>query len=947
MGVHHAWGRTLKDLYQRYKNMRGFRQRFQNGFDNQGLWVEVEVEKKLGFKSKKDIEEYGIAKFIEKCKEHTLRFAKVQTEQSKRLGYFMDWGNDYYTMSDENNYAIWHFLKTCWQKGWLYKGEDVVPWCPRCGTAISQHEILTGDYIDVTHKAVYLKYPLKNQKLKPKNQEYLLVWTTTPWTLPANVAIAVNPEVDYVKIKTKNDEVLILAKARINVIDGEYQILEEFKGEKLVGLKYRGAFDELTIVKENIEEHLVVSWKEGVSEEEGTGLVHLSTGSGPEDYDLGKEIGLPVFPVLDEKGAYVKGYDFFEGRMAQEIAKTVFEELKRKNFLYKIEDFTHRYPLCWRCKTELLFRLVDEWYISMDKLRYQMMEVAKKIRWIPEFGLKLELDWLKNMEDWLISKKRYWGLCLPIWECDCGHFEVIGSKKELKERAVEGWEEFEGHTPHRPWVDKVKIKCPKCGKLASRVLDVGNPWLDAGIVSFSTLKYFEDKDYWQKWFPADLVLECFPGQFKNWFYSLIAMATVLENTNPFKTLLGHALVRDEKGREMHKSLGNAIEFNEAAEKMGADVMRWMYVRQNPTIPLNFGYGPAQEIRKRFLLILWNCYKFFVNYVLTEPEEIQNLVRCGQELSENILDKWILSRINQLVKLITKKLDDFDHAPAALAIEDFVINDLSTWYIRRSRDRIGPVASDDRDKLACYNTLCRVFLVLTKLMAPFMPFLSEEIWQNLVGKDSVHLYDWPRVYDELINKDSEEKMALVRRICSLGHAVRKEIGIKTRQPLTSLNVKYQKHAPSEVEGPNVKDNEELISLIKDELNVKEVEFIEESAFAKASTDKEGWVVKEENGLKIALDTRVTPELKEEGMVREIIRQIQGMRKEAGYKPIHQISIRAIGSEFLNQILERNKNIISKETIAKEFILREKGEKTFDLEKEARIDDQTLWLAIKKV
>lgn len=924
MGVHHAWGRMLKDLYQRFKNMQGFKQRFQNGFDNQGLWVEVEVEKKMGFKSKKDIEEYGIAKFVEKCKEHTLHFAQVQIEQSKRLGYFMDWGNDYYTMSDENNYAIWHFLKTCWQNSWLYKGEDVVPWCPRCGTAISQHEILTGDYVELTHKAVYVKYPLKN-----KENEYLLVWTTTPWTLPANVAIAVNPEIVYSRIKTKQGDVLILAKARLSVIKEEYEVLEEFEGKKLVGSVYMGAFDELPIVDENIKKHLVVDWKEGVMETEGTGLVHMSTGSGPEDYDRGKELDLPVFSVLDENGNYVFGYGFLEGKSAQEVGPEIITELKKRRFLYKEEDFTHRYPLCWRCKSELLFRLVDEWYISMDELRHRMMEVAKKIHWIPEFGLKMELDWLRNMDDWLISKKRYWGLSLPIWECECGHFEVIGSKEELKERAVEGWEQFEVHSPHRPWTDMVKIKCSKCGKKASRIPDVGNPWLDAGIVPFSTLRYFEDKAYWEKWFPADLVLECFPGQFKNWFYSLIAMSTVLENTNPFKTLVGHALVRDEKGREMHKSWGNAIEFNEAAEKMGADVMRWLYSRQNTVINLNFGYGPAEEIKRKFFFILWNCYRFFTEFANLDQITFDQPVDLKKE-KLNILDKWILSRINNLVVKVTDHLDQYESYKAALAIEEFVA-DLSLWYIRRSRDRVGPTAPNGLDKALFYETTRYVFSVLMRLMAPFVPFTTESIWQNLNLGESVHLQDWPQIEKDLLDKDLEKKMEMARQICSLARSARKEVGLKTRQPLEELRV----HNPLGDLG------EELSQLIAAEVNVKHVSFIERVE------PRKGWVLKRENDVIISLKKEITPELKKEGMIREVVRQIQQMRKEAGYKPNHRIFIGIKGNEELNDLLLKNKQSITKETIAEDLDVVEKKDKDFDLNKQVRINDQELWLAIKKL
>jgi len=748
MGVHHAWGRTLKDLYQRYKNMRGFKERFQNGFDNQGLWVEVEVEKKLGFKSKKDIEKFGIDKFVEECKKHTLHFAKIQTEQSKRLGYFMDWENSYYTMSDENNYAIWHFLKKVWQDGNLYKGRDSVPWCPRCGTAISQHEILTEEYQELTHEAVFLKFPLlkrpglaglQGQALQMATPPSFLVWTTTPWTIPGNIALAVNPEVDYVEA-AQGAATTIVAKSCLSVLKEPYEIVKEFKGSELEGLKYEGPFDKLPAVQKAQKEspetfHTVVLSKDLVSEDEGTGIVHIAPGCGTEDFRLGKEKNLPVLAAIDESANYLDGFGGLTGKNAKDDPSLVLCHPLLKGYIFDIQDFTHRYPVCWRCKTELVWRVVDEWYIAMDAARHagaknyrqRLQEVIKDVHWIPSFGYDRELDWLKNMEDWLISKKRYWGLALPIWECQkCGHFEVVGSKEELQEKAVAGWEEFDGQTPHRPWVDKVKIKCPQCGKLASRISDVGNPWLDAGIVSFSTLKYFEDKDYWQKWFPADLVLEGFAGQFKNWFYSLLTMGVVLENVAPFKNLLGHALVKDEKGEEMHKSKGNAVEFNEAAEEMGADVMRWLYVRQNVALDLNFGYGPAEEIKRRFFLILWNCYKFFVEYANVDGwyQGVNVSHQKGAQAMcqyANVLDSWILSRLNNLIKAVTEGLDRFDNMTAARAIEDFVVNDFSTWYLRRSRDRVGPTAPDGNDKLVCYQTLHQVLLTLTKLLAPFVPF----------------------------------------------------------------------------------------------------------------------------------------------------------------------------------------------------------------------------------
>ncbi len=942
MAVHHGWGRTLKDFYQRYKNMKGFKQRFQNGFDNQGLWVEVEVEKKLGFKTKKDIENYGIDRFVEKCKEHTLHFAQIQTEQSKRLGYFMDWDHSYYTLSDENNYAIWHFLKVCHENNWLYKGQDVVPWCPRCGTAISQHEILTGDYADIIHKAVYIKYPVLN-----RDKEYLLVWTTTPWTLPANVAVAVNPKITYVRAETKNGEVFILAKSRLNVFDQAQapEVLESFSGQELChkNLRYLGPYDDLPIVKKSLSEHLLVGWEEGVAETEGTGLVHMSPGSGPEDYDVAKEQNLAIFPVLDESGFYLPGYGSFSGQNAAKIGPTVIEDLSKRDFIFKTEDFSHRYPLCWRCKTELLFRLVEEWYIKMDDLRERMIEATKKIRWIPDFGEKLELDWLKNMEDWLISKKRYWGLALPIWECqNCQSFEVIGSKQELKERAVEGWQEFASaeHSPHRPWVDGVKIKCSKCQKTISRILDVGNPWLDAGIVSFSTISddnrsenipYFHhNRQEWQKWFPADLVLECFPGQFKNWFYSLLATGAALENTNPFKTLLGHALVRDEKGREMHKSAGNAIEFNEAAGKMGADVIRWLYLRQNPEFNLEFGYGPAEEIKKQFLMILWNCYKFFLDYARTDFADLDQFLALSDKPSNNFLDKWIISRLNSLLKQIEQRIDDFDHSAAALAIQSFVVNDLSTWYIRRSRQRIGPRATNTNDKDSCYLTLKNVLISLTKVLSCFTPFLAEKLWQELGGKDTVHIQDWPELNSDLIDREAEEKMTLVRSLCSLGNALRKEVGIKIRQPLAKLKIKNSKLKNSD---------KEFLTLISQELNVINVEVVSEI------TPEMGYLIKEEQGMKIALNTEITPELKKQGFVREFVRTVQEKRKAMNLTPKDEIQIRYSSGDPIKELIEQSKQDIIKKVIARDLRFQDKND--FSLDREEEIGGEQVFLEINKI
>ncbi|MDA1349867.1 MAG: isoleucine--tRNA ligase, partial [Chloroflexi bacterium] len=718
MGVHHAWGRTYKDLFLRYRAMKGFDQRYQNGFDGQGLWIEVEVEKELGFKSKRDIEAYGIDKFVELCKERVRRFAGIISEQSLRLGYWMDWDNSYHTMSDENNYTIWLFLKKCFERGWIYEGRDVMPWCPRCGTGLSQHEIVTEGYQEVEHPGLFVRFPLIGRE-----KESLLVWTTTPWTLSSNAAAAVHPELSYVKVR-QGEETLYLAKALVSCLRGEYEIVEDSKGEELVGLRYNGPFDELP-VQEGVE-HRVVAWDE-VSESEGTGIVHIAPGAGAEDFALSKELGdLAVIAPLDELGNFVDGFDWLTGKSVYDVKEPIYASLKEKGVFYRVEKYRHRYPMCWRCNSELVYRLVDEWFISMDELRDMIADVARKITWYPGFGLQRELDWLKNMDDWMISKKRYWGLALPIYKCECGHFEVMGSEDELRSRAVEGWPEFEGNSPHRPWIDSVKIECSDCGRKVSRIADVGNPWLDAGIVSFSTIGYRHDRDHWRKWFPADWITESFPGQFRNWFYSLLTMSTVLENTEPTRTVHSYALMRDEKGEEMHKSKGNAIEFNEGADKMGVDAMRWMYSSTNPAANLLFGYGKADDVRRRFLIPLWNVYSFFVTYANIDGYDPRTSAPPVSERAE--LDRWIVSELNELVLKVSRGLDELEPEAAARAMEEFV-EYLSNWYVRRSRRRFWK-SDVDADKQAAYATLYECLTTLIKLMAPFTPFVTEAMYQNL-------------------------------------------------------------------------------------------------------------------------------------------------------------------------------------------------------------------------
>ncbi len=887
MGVHHAWGRSYKDLWQKFHTMCGHKQRYRNGFDCQGLWVEVEVEKELGLKSKKDIENLvpgkskeSIAKFVELCKERVNKFAGIQTEQSKRLGYFMDWENSYFTMSEENNYMIWHFLKVCYEHGWIYKGKESVPWCPRCETAISQHEMLTEDYKEVVHESVYLKLPIVGRE---KNKEYLLIWTTTPWTIPANIAVALDTQLTYSLVEDENGDYVWVAKEAVERLFGSNaKIIKSLKGDKLVGLHYYGPFDEIPAVKEISKLHpdtfhTVVPTDKlilPITTTEGTGLVHTAVSAGVEDFKLGKKLNLPMIAVIDDTATYLEGLGFLSGHNAKKHPEIVLDFLKKPpeksdfSWVLKTEHYKHRYPACWRCKTELVWKVADEWYIAMDTpsakdkkdtrtLRERMMDVAKKITWIPSFGLERELDWLSNMHDWLISKpNRYWGLALPIYECQkCGNFEVLGGSDDLKKRAVSGWSQFEGKTPHKPWIDEVVISCTKCGGQSLRIEDVGNPWLDAGIVPYSTISknnintplYWQDKKEWRKWFPVNFITESFPGQFKNWFYAMIAMSTVLEDERPFQTVLGFATLLAEDGRPMHKSWGNSIEFNEGAKKIGVDVMRWMYARQDPSENLLFGYKIADEVRRRFHLKLWNVYNFFVTYANSDGWEPNGSAWDNVPKVKNKLDKWILSRLGETQEGITKSLSAFKPQLAAGYAESF-LEDLSNWYIRRSRDRVGPKAVNAADRDNFYQTTYFVLTVFVRLLAPIMPFMTELIWRNLTKLESVHLSDWP----EEIPKDKKliNDMAVVRTIVEIGHALRKEREIPVKQPLDSLKTTM----PSP---PTY-----LSDLLTDELNVKK------------------WLVTEGKEIKNELDTNITPELEEEAKVRDLVRQVQQKRKELG-------------------------------------------------------------------
>jgi isoleucyl-tRNA synthetase len=1055
MGVHHAWGRTYKDVWQRYHAMLGFNERWQNGFDCQGLWVEVNVEKDLGFKSKRDIEEYGLAPFVLLCKQRVLNYAAVQTQQSIRLGYWVNWddpdqlrmlrdklgsnpnevieytapdatiegtveqvvgrlgvgnvGGSYFTFSDENNYQIWGFLKKCFDQGWIYKGHDVMPWCYRCGTGISQHEIVTEGYVDKIDPGLTVRFPLVGHWGDGETKESLLVWTTTPWTLTSNVAAAVGPDMTYVKVK-QGDETFYMSKGTTKMLKGKYDVVGEIAGREMEGWQYLGPFDELPIVKKSgaIDAHKVILWEE-VSDAEGTGIVHIAPGCGQEDFALSKRYNLPVIAPLDESGFYIDGFDWLTGLLVVDVKDRIVEALKVKGRFYRIDDYNHRYPVCWRCQTPLVFRLVDEWYISMDGLRQPMMDVTNQMRWIPEFGKDRELDWLRNMHDWMISKKRYWGLALPIYECKkCRHFEVMGSQQELQARAVEGWAKFQGHTPHRPYIDAVKIKCSNCGTIVERIKDVGNPWLDAGIVSMSTMGSRIDPEYWQKWFPADFITESFPGQFRNWFYSLLAMSTAVTGQMPTKTVLGFATLLGEDARAMHKSLGNSIEFNEAADKIGADVMRWMFANQRYETDMLFGLHLADETRRRFFIPLWNVYSFFVTYanldhwepVVTTSVVTGEATKVATTMEFNSLDKWILARLQALIAEMTAGLEDYDLPRGAKAAEEFV-DDLSNWYVRRSRRRFWRSESD-ADKQAAYSTLYTVLVTLTKLLAPIIPFVTETLYQNLVrsidpnAPESVHHCDWPQVDRSLLDQTLLDDVALSRSIVALGHSIRSSNNIKVRQPLARAFVVVNPAQQASV--MRTRD------IIADELNVKDVELAEhETVFVtyqllpdnkklgpkygskfsevravlkwaeketiapsivqavragehvplkefKFAPDeilivpkpREGWAIASENGVVVALDIHLSTDLLREGLAREVVRRVQDMRKNAGFEISDHITLTYQTSGEVKAAIDLWASYIQSETLADEMI---EGEPRGTIESD-EIDGVQIVLGVQK-
>jgi isoleucyl-tRNA synthetase len=941
MGVHHAWGRALKDVFQRYKALRGFDQRYQNGFDCQGLWVEVEVEKELGLNSKREIEDYGVAEFAARCKERVARFVGVMTQQSKRLGQWMDWGNDYLTFSDTNIEYIWRFLAETHRRGWLYKGHRSTQWCPRCGTSLSQHE-QAGDehYTELEHPSLYVRFPLK-----AREGEALIVWTTTPWTLPANVAAAVKPDADY----GLRDGGWRLAG------EGDYEHV--VKGQELVGLEYAGPFDDLPAQDGVV--HRVIPWDD-VALDEGTGIVHIAPGAGAEDFELSRVHDLPVLSPIDESGRFLPGYGAFEGKDTNEAAKPIVDALQDRGLLLEAGTIVHRYPICWRCKTPLVFRVVDDWFIGCDELRRPLLDANQDVAWTPAQYKKRMDDWLRNMGDWNISRKRYFGLPLPFYPCSCGRLNVIGSLAELRQRATRGLEQLQ--ELHRPWIDEVAISCESCGEEVRRIPEVGDAWLDAGIVPLSTLGWqnpewvehgygtgaakgltgadLPDRAYWGLWFPADWISES-REQIRLWFYSISFMSMTLVGRLPYRAVLAYERVRDEHGREMHKSTGNAIEANEAFDRMGADIMRWLYCAQPPSQNVNFGYGPADEVKRR-LLTLWNSVGFLVTYANIagwRPE-------WGAEpSSEQPLDRWLVARTAALVRDAEAAYERY-WTPALTSLFEFFVDDLSNWYIRRSRRRFW---NGEPDALA---TLWWSVVQALRVVSPAMPFLADHLWRTLVldGPDSVHLSGWPEVDDP--DRTLLEEIDEVRRVVELGRQARAQSGLKLRQPLRRATVsgakqaeKYRGEIKEELRvkdlrfdagpvagaqrlkpdlpklGPRLGKALREVSAALEEGRVESLpgggwrvdghELAEDEVLIERRTVGEGWVLAQDADLFVQLETELDDELLLEGRVLDLIHEINRLRREQGLELTDRIVLTLPRDQ---EELLRHEDWIKEETLA---------------------------------
>ena len=1002
--VGHIETRVMKDIIPRYKVMKGYQVIRKAGWDTHGLPVELEIEKKLGISGKQQIEEYGVEKFVKECKESVFSYVHMWEEMTNKVGYWVDMENPYITYQNDYIESVWWALSELWKKGLLYEGHRVMPYCPRCGTALSSHEVAQGykDVKDLTCIAKFRVEPGQEISNEPiKENTYILAWTTTPWTLPSNLALCVNKSYKYAEVKANvgtDDEPVyenyILAKDLIEAVLREtpYEIVKEFEGKEILGIKYEQLIPFAKVEGKAFE----VIHGDYVTLTDGTGIVHIAPAYGEDDSFVAKQNGITFVNLVDKTGKFVPEVEPWAGRFVRDCNEDICRWLANENKLFSKEKHLHSYPHCWRCDTPLLYYPKESWFVAMSKLRDELVDNNNKVSWYPDtirtgrFG-----KFLENVIDWGISRDRYWGTPLPIWTCEdenCGHQECIGSVAELKEKAIDCPETIE---LHKPYIDNVHLKCPKCGKKMTRAKEVIDCWFDSGSMPFAQLHYpFENKELFDKNFPAQFISEAI-DQTRGWFYTLTAIGTALFGRTPFENciVLGHVL--DEKGQKMSKSKGNGVDPMMLLDTVGADATRWhFYTVSAPWLPTRLGLNNVQETQRGFLSTLWNVYSFYVLYA--EIDQF-NPLKYNDFKITNIMDKWIISKLNTLIKEIDEKLEKYDITSAALQIESFT-DELSNWYVRRNRERFWSQELTD-DKIGAYVTLYEVLVKLSKIAAPFVPFMTDEIYQNLVvnldktAPESVHLCTWPEYNEKAVDKQLEREMDLAYTIVKLGRSARNSVNIKNRQPLSemliSINTLPEYYSDIVKEELNVKNVElgaemsdyvnfeikpnlpvlgkeygKLIPRIKEEISKKNqmdlantvknggVEYIEidDTQIALNSENllitmngKDGFAFSGEGEIGVVLDTHITPELKEEGYVREILSKVQNMRKDKGFEVLDKINLFVAENTMLEEIVKKFENEIKKETLTENVLYNEKR----DTYTEVNINGETFMIDVEVI
>ncbi|MCX6778828.1 MAG: isoleucine--tRNA ligase [Candidatus Magasanikbacteria bacterium] len=889
-GIHHVLARSFKDIILRFRTMQGYHIERKAGWDTHGLPVELQVEKALGISGKPDIEKYGIEEFNQKCQESVWQYKTDWENLTRRIGFWLDLQNPYVTYHNDYIETLWWITKELNTKGLLYKGYKVVPQCPRCGTALSSHEVAQG-YKSVEDTSIYVKFKLKNQA-----NTYILSWTTTPWTLPGNVALAVGPTIDYAKVKF-NNEFYILAKSLVEQVLGPgAEVVEEFKGEKMEGWEYEPLFP--GALDPQGKKAWFVGHANFVSTVDGTGVVHTAVMYGEDDFNFGVEYNLPFVHTVDENGKFLPSVTKWAGQFVKKasVEKEIIEDLKSRNLFLEEEKHTHDYPFCWRCDSPLLYYAKDSWFIRVTSVQKELMANNAKINWVPDhikegrFG-----EWLANIKDWAISRQRYWGTPLPIWVCDnCQKVEVIGSLKELEERSGGLPKNKNGEVDvHRPFVDKLTFQCT-CGGTMNRVSDVFDCWFDSGAMPFAQYHYpFENKEMIDKkiQYPADFISEAI-DQTRGWFYTLLAVATLLGKEAPYKNVICLGHIRDKEGKKMSKSKGNVIDPWMIADKFGIDALRMhLFSINQPGEPKNFDEKDVEEVLRKVVMLLGNVMNFYEMYKVEEDKvELPKL--------NNVLDKWVMAKLNLLNKEVTEELESYHVFEASRKLIDF-INELSTWYVRRSRERL---KNEGEDKEACAKVLRFVLLSLVRLLAPFTPFVTERFWGRLQKQvESVHLADWPVLDEKLINWELLKEMEVARKIVELGLAARAEKGMKVRQPLKELQV------------ANLVLKSELTSIIAEEINVKNV-----VAVKTLEGLNEGWVLKSEGSLSVALDVVLDDTLKAEGLLRELVRTVNQLRKEMSLTIKDKVvMILETEEKDLLEVVEKFKEQLMVQVLAKEI------------------------------